>query len=366
MSEPPSGTEPLDERDELRDELSTLVTESIDDSLRDLDLQSTHALVLAMSEQDRDVPDAVGAAAPAIAAAVDAITERLRGGGRLIYIGAGTSGRLGILDASECPPTFGTDPGLVIGLIAGGPEAIRSAVENAEDDAAAGARDLDDVSLSARDAVVGISSSGRTPYVLGALARANEVGALSVSIACNPGSRIAALAQLPIDVVVGPEFLAGSTRLKAGTATKLVLNMLSTLTMVRLGKTYGNTMVDLRVTNGKLAARAERLVMSLTGAEAPEARRALADAAGSVREAVLSTLGGVTTAQARTLLEAHDGRLRSALDAIAVPGEAPAVQDRVPPAQERATATQGEAALAQGEVPARHDRVPATQDEAAP
>jgi N-acetylmuramic acid 6-phosphate etherase len=311
------GESAVDPRAELRAELSSLVTESVDPSLSDLDGLSTLSLVLAMNDQDRLVPDAVRSAAPRIAEAVDAISERMGAGGRLIYIGAGTSGRLGILDASECPPTFGTDPGLVVGLIAGGPTAIRSAVEHAEDDVEAGGRDLDDIGLTRRDTVVGISSSGRTPYVLGALARARAVGALTVSLSCNPGSRLSKLADIAIETVVGPEFLAGSTRMKSGTATKLVLNMLSTLTMVRLGKTFGNIMVDLHATNEKLAARSERMVMTLTGVSAPEARIALDEASGSVREAVLSLLAGVSSAEARELLIRHGGRLRAALDSAA-------------------------------------------------
>ena len=313
----------------LHAELSSLVTESVDPSHRDLDTLGTLPLVLAMNDQDRLVSDAVRSAAPRIAEAVDAISARMQAGGRLIYTGAGTSGRLGILDASECPPTFGTDPGLVVGLIAGGSKAIRSAVEHAEDDEEAGASDLDDIALTEQDSVVGISSSGRTPYVLGALRHAREIGALTVSLACNPASRLSGLADIAIETVVGPEFLAGSTRLKSGTATKLVLNMLSTLTMVRLGKTFGNIMIDLNVTNEKLEARSEQIVMTLTEVGAPEARLALSEAAGSVREAVLALLAGIPSTEARSLLKHHDGHLRAALDAAVGANGAPQAQARL-------------------------------------
>jgi N-acetylmuramic acid 6-phosphate etherase len=300
---------------ELRAELSLLSTETVDESLRDLDLRSTVDMVAAMNAQDRTVPDAVAAATPAIAAAIDDIVERMSAGGRLIYIGAGTSGRLGVLDASEVPPTFGTDPGFVVGIMAGGPTAITSAVEGAEDDEGAGARDLQAIDLQPTDVVVGLSASGRAPYVAGALGYAGSVGALTVAVACNRGSRIGALATHPIEVVVGGEFVAGSTRLKAGTAQKLVLNMISTLTMVRLGKTFGNVMVDLKVSNEKLRARAERTIISVTDATGERAAAALVDADGSVKEAILAIRAGITPSRARELLAEHGGFLRAALDA---------------------------------------------------
>ena len=302
-------------RTALRAELAELTTEAVDESMRNLDMRPTDALVLAMNAQDQTVSEAVARVAPVIALAIDAITARMREGGRLIYIGAGTSGRLGILDASECPPTFSTDPSLVVGVIAGGDVAIRTAVEGAEDDEEAGARDLQALSLAPKDVVVGISASGRTPYVAGAIQFANAANALTVAVACNSGSKIGALAQLAIEVVVGPEFLAGSTRLKAGTAQKLVLNMLSTLTMVRLGKTYGNIMVDLKVTNEKLSARAERTIMSVTGVPALQATSALADAGGSVKEAIFAIMTGLPAESARDGLTLYCGHLRNALEA---------------------------------------------------
>ena len=315
-SNPTTGTD-TGRGSKLRDELSQLSTETVTESLRDLDLRTTADMAAAMNAQDRAVPAAIAALTPAIAAAVDDIVERMTVGGRLIYIGAGTSGRLGVLDASEVPPTFGTDPSLVIGIMAGGPTAITSAVEGAEDDVEAGVRDLRAVNLQPTDVVVGLSASGRTPYVAGALTYAASIGALTVAIACNSGSRIGALAKHPLDVVVGGEFVAGSTRLKAGTAQKLVLNMISTLTMVRLGKTFGNVMVDLKVTNEKLRARAERTIMSVTDAPSERAAAALVAADGSVKEAILAIRGSLTPTEARQLLAEHNGFLRAALDAAA-------------------------------------------------
>lgn len=305
-----------DARAALRDELSQLTTEAVNPSLDDLDTRSTVDLVLAMNEQDRSVPEAVARVAPIIAEAVDAIADRIRSGGRLIYTGTGTPGRLGVLDASECPPTFGTDSSLVVGLIAGGDQAIRTAVEGAEDDEDGGRRDLLALGLTASDVVVGISASGRSPYVLGALRYANETAALSVALACNKGCKAGAVAQLAIEVVVGPEFLAGSTRLKAGTAQKLVLNMLSTLTMIRLGKTYGNIMVDVQVTNDKLLARAEGIIMRVTGATAEQASTALTASTGSAKVAILSLLSGLAPDLAREVLSAREGQLRTALASL--------------------------------------------------
>ncbi|WP_435870831.1 N-acetylmuramic acid 6-phosphate etherase [Leifsonia williamsii] len=301
-------------RDLLRDELATLTTESVDDRGRDLDTLSTARLVERMNDGDRGVPEAVSRALPAIGAAIDAITDRVRRGGRLIYVGAGTAGRLGIVDASECPPTFSVDPGLVVGVIAGGDPAIRTAVENAEDDEQGGADVLSELKLREADTVVGLSASGRTPYVAGALTSARSAGALTVAVACNAESVIGRMADHAIEVVVGPEFIAGSTRLKAGTAQKLVLNMISTITMVRLGKTYGNIMVDLQATKEKLRARAERTVMLVTDCTAEEAAAALSASAGSVKVAVLMLLRGVGAEQAQEAL-ATAPSLRAALDA---------------------------------------------------
>ncbi|WP_081747117.1 N-acetylmuramic acid 6-phosphate etherase [Arthrobacter sp. H5] len=297
----------------LKDELASLATEGVDARFARIDTQPTSELVRLMNVADRSVPEAVDSERDRIVEAVDAITDRLRAGGRLIYVGAGTPGRLGILDASECPPTFGTDPDQVVGVIAGGKPAIVGAVEDAEDNDAAGAEDLRSLGIKAVDAVVGISASGRTPYVVGALRHARDTGALTVALACNRSSVIGSIALIAIEVEVGPEFVAGSTRLKAGTAQKLVLNMLSTLSMVKLGKTYGNLMVDLRATNEKLQLRSEATVMRVTGADSATAQAALLTAHGSVKEAILMLQGGIDHSDALAALKTSEGSLRSAL-----------------------------------------------------
>jgi len=300
----------------LLDVLSSLGTEASTTDRGDLDLLDTSDLVHRMNDEDRRVPDAVAARSAEIAAAVDGITERFRRGGRLIYIGAGTAGRVGVLDASECPPTFGTDPSMVIGLIAGGEPAIRSAVENAEDDADAAGDSLRELGLSALDTVVGISASGRTPYVVGGLHAAREQGALTIAIASNAASEIGAVADIAIEVVTGPEFISGSTRLKSGTAQKLVVNMLTTLSMIKLGKTYHGVMVDLLATNEKLHARSIRTVTELTGTDVATAARALADADGSVKLAILMLSTGSSADTASDALRDADGILRVAIDAL--------------------------------------------------
>lgn len=275
---------------------------------------STLDLVHAMNDEDRGIADAVARALPRIAEAVDAIAEHLRKGGRLIYVGAGTSGRLGVLDAAECPPTFSTDPAQVLGLIAGGPGAFLRAVEGAEDDPALAAEDLQKLDLHHKDVVVGIAASGRTPYVLGALRCAATEGALTVSITCNPGSPAAEVSAIPIEVITGPEVVTGSTRLKAGTATKMVLNMLSTGAFVRLNKTYGNLMVDLQASNEKLRARSVHIVESVTGCDHAEAERALSECDGEVKTAIVVLKKRVDPAQARTLLFHCVGSVRGALE----------------------------------------------------
>ena len=307
------STEGSDRLAELIDELAQLTTEATRDSV-DLDTLDTLELVRLMNEGDRAVPIAVGERAPEIARAVDGIVERFRRGGRLFYLGAGTAGRIGILDASECPPTFGTDPELVQGLIAGGPTAVMTAVENAEDDDDAAAVELAALGLTADDTVVGVSASGRTPYVVGGLEYARRIGALTIAVAQNGKSAIGRIAELPIEVVVGPEFVAGSTRLKSGTAQKLVLNMLSTLAMVRLGKTYRGIMVDLVATNEKLRARSVRTVMTITGVGAEQAEVALDAASGRVKEAVLSLLTGISPVDAGAALADAQGLLRVAVE----------------------------------------------------
>ncbi|MEN0021825.1 MAG: N-acetylmuramic acid 6-phosphate etherase [Microbacterium sp.] len=300
----------------LLDELSTLGTEASTTERGDLDLLGTAELVRRMNAEDQRVADAVADRSAEIAAAVDGITARFRRGGRLIYIGAGTAGRIGVLDASECPPTFGTDPSMVVGLIAGGETAIRSAVENAEDDDRAAGESLRDLHLTERDTVVGISASGRTPYVIGGLEYARSIGALTVAIASNADSAIGAVADIAIEVVTGPEFISGSTRLKSGTAQKLVVNMLTTLSMINLGKTYHGVMVDLLATNEKLHARSIRTVTELTGSDVGQASSALAAADGSVKLAILILTTGAEPDAARAALADADGILRVAIAAL--------------------------------------------------
>ena len=307
---------------DLHGVLASLSTEQVDGRYADLDLLSTRDLVSAMSAEDATVPAAVAAVGADVAAAIDGIVDRLNSGGRLIYVGAGTPGRLGVLDASEAPPTFGIDPGLIVGVIAGGRDALLTAVEGAEDDEVAGRADLANLDVSARDAVVLISASGRTPYVMAAAREARARGAFTASIACNDASDLGKEVDVPIDVVVGPEILTGSTRLKSGTAQKLVLNMLSTIAMIRLGKTFGNLMVDLQASNEKLRARSERTVMLATGVDAATAARTLADVGGSVKGAILVHLGGVEPRDAQRVLADSDGYLRRAIRrAILADGE---------------------------------------------
>ncbi|MFI9584448.1 N-acetylmuramic acid 6-phosphate etherase [Streptomyces sp. NPDC052236] len=298
---------------ELRAELAALTTEAFRPDLAEIDRLPTLEIAQIMNGEDKTVPAAVAGQLPRIAAAIDATAERMSRGGRLIYAGAGTAGRLGVLDASECPPTFNTDPAEVIGLIAGGPSAMVKAVEGAEDSKELAAADLDALRLTAQDTVVGISASGRTPYAIGAVEHARSRGALTIGLSCNAASPLGAAADHGIEVVVGPELLTGSTRLKAGTAQKLVLNMISTITMIRLGKTYGNLMVDLRTSNEKLRARSRRIVALATGASDEEIERALTATDGEVKNAILTILGSVDGATAARLLAESQGHLRAAL-----------------------------------------------------
>ncbi|HCS60476.1 MAG TPA: N-acetylmuramic acid 6-phosphate etherase [Microbacterium sp.] len=301
---------------ELLAVLSQLDTESVTTDRGDLDLLESAELVRRMNQEDQRVPLAVAERADEIARAVDGITGRFRSGGRLIYIGAGTAGRIGVLDASECPPTFGTDPGMVVGLIAGGETAIRSAVENAEDDSSAAQVSLQELGLTAGDTVVGISASGRTPYVVGGLEYARRTGALTVAVASNQSSEIGAVAEVAIEIVTGPEFISGSTRLKSGTAQKLVVNMLTTLSMIKLGKTYRGVMVDLIATNEKLHARSIRTVTQLAGVGISEAAAALKSSSGSVKLALLMLATGSDVASAKDALGRSDGILRNAISAL--------------------------------------------------
>ncbi|MFE0518541.1 N-acetylmuramic acid 6-phosphate etherase [Streptomyces sp. NPDC058954] len=300
---------------DLRAELESLTTEAFRPDLADIDRLPTLEIARLMNGEDATVPAAVAARLPAIAAAIDAIADRMARGGRLIYAGAGTAGRLGVLDASECPPTFNTDPEQVVGLIAGGPAAMVTSVEGAEDSADLARSDLDALALASVDTVVGISASGRTPYAIAAVEHARRQGTLTVGLACNADSALAAAAEHGIEIVVGPELITGSTRLKAGTAQKLVLNMLSTITMIRLGKTYGNLMVDVRASNEKLRARSRRIVALATGAPDEEIERALAATDGEVKNAILTLLADVDGPTAARLLEESGGHLRAALAA---------------------------------------------------
>jgi N-acetylmuramic acid 6-phosphate etherase len=289
-------------------------TETRNPASREIDSLATIDLVRLMNAEDAGVAAAVATQVGKIAEAIDRLAPRVEAGGRLIYTGAGTSGRLGVLDATECPPTFSAPPEMVVGLIAGGPPALTRAVEGAEDRPELALADLAGIEFRSADTLVGIASSGRTPYVLAGLDRARELGAFSIAVVCNADSEVARRADLAIEPIVGPEVLTGSTRLKAGTATKMVLNMLSTGLMVRLGKTYGNLMVDLRATNVKLKDRARRIVATLTGLSVDDAGILLDRYEGEVKLAILGHLLGLDPPTARARLGAARGRLRAALD----------------------------------------------------
>lgn len=294
--------------------LGALVSETRNPETMDLDALTTIELVNRFNQQDTLVAQAVKATLPEVARAVDAAALALKAGGRIIYMGAGTSGRLGVLDASECPPTFGVPHGLVVGLIAGGPGALLKAVEGAEDNAQLGEDDLKALSLNAADLVVGLAASGRTPYVIGGLKYANAVGCTTVAVSCNPDSPIAHEADIAISPVVGPEALTGSTRLKSGTAQKLVLNMISTGAMVKFGKVYQNLMVDMKATNIKLVDRACRMVVEATGVTRDVAESVLKQTDFDVKPAILMVLTGLDAPAARAKLTAHQGFLRTALE----------------------------------------------------
>ncbi len=294
--------------------LASLPTETRNPNSTNLDQLPTLDLLRVINDEDATVAAAVATQLPAIADAVDRIAERLARGGRLIYIGAGTSGRLGVLDASECPPTFSVPATLVQGLIAGGDPALRLSSEHSEDRPDEGARDLLALTpaFNATDILVGIAASGRTPFVLGALEQAKALGALTIALTCVPNSRMAAIADLAITPVTGPEVLTGSTRMKAGTATKLVLNMLSTAVMVRTGAVFGNLMVNLKPTNAKLVDRAHRIIAAATDCTQDRATQLFREA-GSVKVAILMELSGLPFAAATSRLKRADGNLRTAL-----------------------------------------------------
>ena len=294
--------------------LDNLTTEAPNPASNDLDLLSSRQIVELMNDEDMRVAAAVRSQAAPIAAAIEEIAERLRGGGRLIYIGTGTSGRLGVLDASECPPTFNTHPDQVVGLIAGGPQALTRSAESAEDEPQRALDDLAAIDLDPRDAIVGITASGRTPYVISALQAARQKQAFVIGVTCNSNSEMQSLCDVCIAAVVGPEVVSGSTRLKAGTATKMILNMLTTGAMVRLGKTYGNLMVDLRATNQKLIERSRRILINITGLSVPDADALLQRCDGELKTAIVAHMSQLQPAEARRRVAASAGRLRQALE----------------------------------------------------
>lgn len=294
--------------------MSDSITESGNPASAQVDALTPLEIVRLINAEDAKVSAAVALEEHAIAAAITLITAALRSGGRLVYIGAGTSGRLGVLDASECPPTFNSDPHQVVGLIAGGPDALTRAIEGAEDDPQSAVRDLQALQFSARDCLVGIATSGRTPYVIGGIRWAGQQGAKTIGLACNQDSELSRHVDVMITPVVGPEVITGSTRMKAGTATKMVLNMLTTGAMVQLGKTYGNCMVDLRATNSKLVTRARGLVARLTQLSELQAAALLAQCDGEVKTAIVMQRRRVDVLHARRLLVEAQGHLRSVID----------------------------------------------------
>ncbi|MEK3857091.1 N-acetylmuramic acid 6-phosphate etherase [Cytobacillus sp. FSL H8-0458] len=292
--------------------ITKLNTEQRNPKTMEIDLMTTEEIITIINQEDTIVPNAIAREIPHIVKVVDEITESFKKGGRLIYVGAGTSGRLGIIDASECPPTYGTDPEMVVGIIAGGKEAMTEAVEGAEDDREQGRKDVADIQLSDKDVLVGIAASGRTPYTIGALQYGNEVGAVTVAVACTKDSEMGKISKYTIAPITGPEVVTGSTRMKAGTAQKLVLNMLTTASMIKLGKVYGNLMVDVQMTNEKLFKRAENIVKMATGASDEEARSALKEQNYHTKAAILQILTGLKGEAAAELLKKHNGYLREA------------------------------------------------------
>ncbi|WP_277976924.1 N-acetylmuramic acid 6-phosphate etherase [Pantoea endophytica] len=294
-------------------DLSQMITEGRNPASQNIDELTTEAMLRVINDEDKKVALAVEAIVPQIAQVVDAITAAFSKGGRLIYCGAGTSGRLGILDASECPPTFGTPRSQVVGLIAGGHTAILQAVENAEDNVEQGAQDLRDIQFNVNDVLVGIAASGRTPYVLGALAYARQQSAFTAALTCNPNSPMSQAADVALTPVVGPEVVTGSSRMKAGTAQKLVLNMLTTGAMIRSGKVYGNLMVDVEATNQKLVQRQVNIVKQATDCDDATAQQALAACNGHCKTAIVMVLAGLTADEAKSLLSQNQGFIRNAL-----------------------------------------------------
>ncbi|KJE27887.1 N-acetylmuramic acid 6-phosphate etherase [Geobacillus kaustophilus] len=294
--------------------LERLTTEQSNEKTKCLDEMTVKEILQVMNEEDQTVAAAVAKQLDSIEKLVQIVIAAFQRGGRLIYVGAGTSGRLGLLDAVECPPTFGVDPKMVHAVIAGGWEAMVNAAEGAEDDEEAAVHDLEALGLTENDVVVGIAASGRTPYVVGALRYAKQVGAATGSIACNQGAKISQYADVPVEIETGPEVLTGSTRLKAGTAQKMVLNMISTASMVSIGKVYGNWMIDVQATNEKLKERAKRILMEATGVSAEEASLYYEQANGEVKTAIVMILGGCSYEEAKARLQKAGGFVRKALD----------------------------------------------------
>ena len=298
----------------MNEDLGQLNTEAIDSRFSKIDTLSTIDLLKLFNDSDKSVAEEVEKVLPKVAKAITEITRRMESGGRLIYVGAGTSGRLGVLDASECIPTFSLEDGLVIGIIAGGDTALRTGIEGAEDIPEGAIEDLNKMNLSKKDSLVGIAASGRTPYVIGALKYAKEIGAASIALSCNLNSELSKYADIAIEVDTGAEILAGSTRLKAGTAQKLVLNMISTVSMIKLGKTYGNLMVDLQVSNIKLRDRAIRIIQAATSCDFKRAQEALQESKDQVKVAIVMILLDSSAEKALELLKASGSRVRAALD----------------------------------------------------
>jgi N-acetylmuramic acid 6-phosphate etherase len=298
----------------MNEDLGQLNTEAIDSRFSKIDTLSTIDLLKLFNDGDKSVAEEVAKVLPKVAEAITEITRRMELGGRLIYVGAGTSGRLGVLDASECIPTFSLEDGLVIGIIAGGDTALRTGIEGAEDIQEGAIEDLKKMNLSKKDSLVGIAASGRTPYVIGALKYAKEIGAASIALSCNLNSELSKYADIAIEVDTGAEILAGSTRLKAGTAQKLVLNMISTVSMIKLGKTYGNLMVDLQVSNIKLRDRAIRIIQAATNCDVKKAKDALQESKDQVKVAIVMILLDTSAEKALELLKASGSRVRAALD----------------------------------------------------
>ena len=295
-------------------DLNLLDTEGVNENSRNIDNKSTLEVLETINNEDQKVAEVISEILPDIEKAIEAIYEKVRKGGRIIYVGAGTSGRLGVLDASECPPTYGVDPGLIQGIIAGGLKALHSAIEGAEDVKEQAVKDLKEIGLSEKDALVGLAASGRTPYVISALEYANTLGAVTASISCVRNAEVSEPAQYPIEAIVGPEVVTGSTRMKAGTAQKLILNMISTTVMIKLGKVYGNLMVDVKATNQKLKVRAKRIIEMTTDLRGEDAEALFEKSGLSVKTAIVMEKAGLTKEEAEILLEINEGRISKAIE----------------------------------------------------